>query len=178
MTRETLLLHTCCGPCSTAVLEQLMPEYEITLYFCNPNLDSEAEFAQRLEAQEIVAKHFAVPLETEAYDPQAFSASTTDLASEPEGGERCKYCFSMRLESTANLAEARGFSAFGTTLSVSPHKDADLLNEIGTGLSVAYDVPYLAADFKKKEGYRRSVAIARELQLYRQNYCGCVYSKP
>jgi len=154
-----------------------MPEYDVTLYFCNPNLDTETEFTRRLTAQETVAEHFSVPLVIEPYDPQVFSAHAVGFASEPEGGERCKTCFTMRLESAAKLAKARGFSIFGTTLSVSPHKNADLLNEIGADAGAVYGIPYLAADFKKKDGYRRSVAIARELQLYRQNYCGCLYSK-
>jgi len=174
--RERLLLHTCCGPCSTAVLEQVIPDYDVTLYFCNPNLDSETEFARRLVAQETVAEHLGVPLLVEPYDPQVFSAHTIGLAAEPEGGARCRHCFTIRLEDTAKLAKARGFSVFGTTLSVSPHKDANLLNEIGADLGAQHDVPYLVADFKKNEGYRRSVAIARELGLYRQNYCGCLYS--
>jgi len=173
---KTLLLHTCCGPCSTAVLEQVMPEFDVTLYFCNPNLDSETEFTKRLLAQETVAEYYSVPLIAAPYDPQVYMARVSGLEAEPEGGVRCEHCFSLRLADTAKLAQARGFDLFGTTLSVSPHKDADLLNEIGSRLEVQYGIPYLRADFKKKEGYRRSVAIARGLLLYRQNYCGCLYS--
>lgn len=177
MTRPGLLLHTCCGPCSTTVLEQVMPDFDITLHFCNPNLDSHTEFARRLEAQQTVAEHFSVPLVIEPYESQRFSALTAGLESEPEGGARCKHCFTMRLADTAKLAKKKGFSIFGTTLSVSPHKDADLLNEIGAQLETQFGISYLSADFKKKGGYHRSAAIARELGLYRQNYCGCLYSK-
>ena len=153
-----------------------MPAFDVTLYFCNPNLDSEAEFTRRLEAQEIVAAHFGVAHIVAPYEPQVFSVLASGFEAEPEGGVRCRYCFRNRLENTAKMARARGFSAFGTTLSVSPHKDADLLQEIGVQLEAEYGVPYLAADFKQREGYRRSAAIARELALYRQNYCGCLYS--
>jgi len=157
-------------------LEQVMPDFDVTLYFYNPNLDSEAEFTRRLTAQETVAEHFSVPLVMVPYDPAAYMTRIAGLESEPEGGTRCEHCFTLRLEDTAKLAQARGFDRFGTTLSVSPHKDADLLNEIGARLERSQGIPYLKADFKKKEGYRRSVAIARELLLYRQNYCGCLYS--
>ena len=153
-----------------------MPDFEVTLYFCNPNLSSEAEFTRRLAAQEIVAAHYSVPLMMAPYDPQAYLARISGLEAEPEGGMRCRHCFTLRLEDTAKLAKAHGFDRFGTTLSVSPHKDADLLNEIGSRLEMEYGIPYLRADFKKKEGYRRSAAIARELSLYRQNYCGCLHS--
>jgi len=113
---------------------------------------------------------------TAPYEPASFVAATSGLEDAPEGGARCVCCFTERLEETVQKAKALGFSMFGTTLSVSPHKDADLLNEIGSGLGVQHALPYLAADFKQKEGYRRSAAIARSLALYRQNYCGCQYS--
>jgi len=157
-------------------LEQVMPDFDVTLYFCNPNLNSEAEFVKRLAAQETVAAHFGVPLMVAPYDSEAYAARISGLEAEPEGGARCECCFALRLEDTVKLAMARGFDRFGTTLSVSPHKDADLLNEIGARLERQYGIPYLAADFKKKEGYHRSAAIARALLLYRQNYCGCLYS--
>jgi len=175
-TRPSLLLHTCCGPCSTAVLERLADDFRVTLYFYNPNLDTEAEHTRRLEAQQTVAAYFGAELLTAPYDPDQFTSVTQGLEHEPEGGSRCASCFTRRLEETARLAKERELAYFTTTLSVSPHKNADLLNEIGTRLGEQYGIRYLTADFKKQDGYRRSVALAKELGLYRQTYCGCQHS--
>jgi len=174
---QKLLLHTCCGPCSTAVLEALTPDYDLTLYFYNPNLDSAEEYTKRLTAQQTAAAHAAVELIAEPYDPNPFTDRTAGLESTPEGGARCTHCFTLRLEQTAKFAKTHGFDRFTTTLSVSPHKNADLLNQIGTNLAAQHGIPYLPVDFKQKNGYHRSVAIAKDLKLYRQPYCGCQYSR-
>jgi len=175
-----LLLHSCCGPCSAAVLERLGEHFAVTLFFYNPNVSTEAEYERRLAAQKTVVEQLAVrypvTLITAPYDPAPFERIAAGREAEPEGGLRCTHCFTLRLEETAKRAKADGFSVFTTTLSVSPHKDAKRLNEIGLALGEQYQVSYLPADFKKKDGYRRSVAIAEKLGLYRQSYCGCQWS--
>ena len=174
--RPSLLLHTCCGPCSTSVLERLADDFCVTLYFYNPNLDSEVEHTRRLAAQQAVSDRLGTELIISSYTPAAFKAVTTGLEAEPEGGVRCARCFALRLGETAKCAKEKDFDYFTTSLSVSPHKNADLLNEVGAQIGAQVDVAYLAADFKKQNGYRRSVALAKAFGLYRQNYCGCSHS--
>ena len=173
----SLLLHSCCGPCSTAVIERLAAHFAITIYFYNPNIHDEAEYYRRLESQVMVLRAFPtahpVKLIAAAHDPAQFEAVAAGFEAEPEGGLRCTHCFTLRLEETARLAKEQGFSAFATTLSVSPHKDAERLNQIGAALGERVDLPFLYGDFKKKDGYRRSVALSEQLGLYRQDYCGC-----
>jgi len=177
---STLLLHSCCGPCSAAVLERLGEHFAVTLYFYNPNIHPEAEYQKRLEAQKTVLERmtprYPAKLLAAPYDPQPFAAVTAGLEREPEGGARCTRCFFLRLEETAKLAHAQGFDYFTTTLTVSPHKDPERLNETGSRLGEEYHVAYLPADFKKKGGYQRSVELAKAWGLYRQNYCGCLYN--
>ena len=172
-----LLLHSCCGPCSTAVLERLAAHFAPTIYFYNPNIDSEAEYQRRLESQRLAIEGTSAPhpvsLIAAPYDPAPFESAATGLESEPEGGLRCTHCFTLRLEETAKLAKAEGFPYFTTTLTVSPHKDAERLNQIGAALGEKYGITYLCGDFKKKDGYRRSIALSEKLNLYRQAYCGC-----
>ncbi|MCL2367727.1 MAG: epoxyqueuosine reductase QueH [Oscillospiraceae bacterium] len=170
---EKLLLHSCCGPCSTAVLEQLRGQYAPTLYFDNPNIGPESEYWKRLESQRLVTDN----LIEAPYDPTRFLTAIAGLEQEPEGGLRCTRCFTLRLEETARLAVREGFPYFTTTLTVSPHKDAAGINQIGAALGEAYGVTYLARDFKRDGGYQRSVALSKELGLYRQTYCGCVFSQ-
>jgi len=162
------------------VLERLGERFSVTLYFYNPNIDSETEYQRRLEAQRRVAEElrvrYPVQLIAAPYDPAPFAAVAEGFGAESEGGARCDRCFALRLEETAKLAKVQGFEYFTTTLSVSPRKDAGRLNEIGAALGEAYGVPYLVADFKKKGGYQRSVELAAALQLYRQGYCGCGFS--
>jgi len=159
------------------VLEGLGERFAVTLYFYNPNILPEAEYQRRLEAQKTVversAPSYPITLRSALYDPLPFLRVREGLEAIPEGGERCGRCFLLRLEATAQLAKAEGFDYFTTTLSVSPHKDAERLNEIGTSLGEAYGVVYLPADFKKKGGYQRSVALSQAWGLYRQSYCGC-----
>ena len=177
----SLLLHSCCAPCSSYVLEYLSQFFHITIYFYNPNISYEEEYQRRIEEQIRLIGSLPVknPIQFRQgiYEPERFYELSKGLEACPEGGERCFLCYELRLEETAKLAKAEGFDYFTTTLSISPHKNAARLNEIGERLSGKYDTPYLGADFKKKNGYKRSIELSREYQLYRQDYCGCIYSK-
>lgn len=175
--RPKLLLHSCCGPCSSYVTEYLTQYFDLTVYFFNPNIYPPAEYQRRLDTQKSLldATEWAVLTESE-YDHAEFLEAVRGLEMEPEGGARCLPCFRIRLEQTAKRAAAMGFPYFATTLTVSPHKNADLLNEIGETLGKKYGVIWLPSDFKKKEGYKRSIELSREYGLYRQNYCGCEFS--
>ena len=177
--RPSLLLHSCRGPCSTAVLEVLCPHFAVTLLYYDPNIQPEAEYALRLENQLRVLRelHPEVALLPCEYDGAAFTAAARGLEGEPEGGTRCTACFRLRLEYTARAAAEGGFEFFCTTLSVSPHKDAERLNAIGAELGEKYGVRFLPCDFKKGGGYKRSSDPSRSLGLSRQDYCGCLYSK-
>ena len=177
--RPSLLLHSCCGPCSSAVLERLCAHFEVTVLYYNPNIEPEEEYRHRLREQERLLSLLPgnVPLLPCAYDHEAFSAFAESMADCPEGGERCLACFALRLHYTARQAKAHGFEYFTTTLSVSPHKNADNLNRVGEAAGRAAGVKYLMADFKKKNGYLRSLQLSREYGLYRQDYCGCRYGR-
>lgn len=178
--KPTLLLHACCAPCSSAVLEYLYKHFKITLFFYNPNISPESEFNYRLEELKrlIVEMNYNdIEIVVPDYDNNEFEALAKGLENLPEGDKRCKKCYRLRLAKTAEYAKENGFDYFTTTLSVSPYKNAQLLNEIGSELEKEYGTPYLYSDFKKKEGYKRSCELSREYNLYRQNYCGCIYSK-
>lgn len=179
--RPRLLLHACCAPCSSYTLEYLAAYFDITVLFYNPNIAPAAEYDFRAaELARYIAEASCgagVKLRVEPYDPTPFFGMARGLWDLPEGGERCKKCYRLRLAETARIAAAEGFDYFCTTLSISPHKDAEALNCIGGELAAACGVPYLFSDFKKKGGYARSIVLSREYGLYRQNYCGCVYSK-
>lgn len=176
-----LLLHSCCAPCSSYVLEYLTQFFHITIYYYNPNISFEEEYQRRIEEQKRLIRELPVknPIHylQGDYETGRFYELAKGLESSPEGGERCFRCYELRLEETAKLAKKEGFDYFTTTLSISPHKNAAKLNEIGERLARKYDTPYLIADFKKKNGYKRSIELSREFKLYRQDYCGCVYSK-
>ncbi len=178
--RPTLLLHSCCGPCSSAVIERLAEHFRLTLYYYNPNIEPEAEYRRRLAEQErlLTLLPGGLSLLPCEYDHDAFSAFAQAMADEPEGGKRCLSCFALRLGQTARAAKKNGFEYFTTTLSVSPHKNAEALNAIGEGIARQLGVRYLTADFKKKNGYLRSLQLSKAFDLYRQDYCGCLYSKP
>lgn len=179
--RPRLLLHVCCAPCSSYVLEYLCRYFDITACFYNPNIAPKSEYDYR--AQELVRLTNQMPLSApvacriEDYGPSAFIAIAKGLENEPEGGERCTACYRLRLTETAKIAATEGYDYFTTTLSISPLKDAVRLNTIGAELSQKYSVPYLFSDFKKREGYKRSIQLSAEYNLYRQDYCGCVFSK-
>jgi len=178
--RPTLLLHSCCGPCSSAVLERLIEHFQVTVLYYNPNIEPEEEYRHRLSEQERLLSLLPgnIPLLPCEYDHSAFAAFAEGMADCPEGGDRCLACFALRLNETAKQAKAHGFEYFTTTLSVSPHKNAENVNRIGEAAGRQAGVKYLFADFKKKNGYLRSLQLSKEYDLYRQDYCGCLYSKP
>lgn len=177
-TKPKLLLHSCCGPCSSYVLEYLSKYFEITLYYYNPNIYPPEEYEKRLINQEkVVEKTGWATLMPSKYDHGEFLTAVKGLETEPEGGARCTECFKIRLLKTAKAARNGGFDYFATTLSVSPHKNAALLGELGEKIGEEYGVKHLPSDFKKREGYKRSIELSKELDLYRQDYCGCEFSK-
>ena len=176
--KPALLLHSCCGPCSSAVLERLCGYFRVTLLYYNPNIEPEEEYLHRLSEQKRLLSLLPedIPMLECGYDHEAFNAFAPAMADAQEGGERCLACFALRLNYTAEQAKKHGFEYFTTTLSVSPHKNADQVNRIGGEAGKNHDVKYLFADFKKKNGYLRSLELSREYNLYRQDYCGCRYS--
>ena len=177
--RPTLLLHSCCGPCSSAVIERLREHFRLTVLYYNPNIEPEEEYLHRRAEQQRLLALLGddtgwLPCE---YGHEAFEAFAPGLAEEPEGGKRCLACFALRLNATAEAARDHGFEYFTTTLSVSPHKNAENVNRAGEEAARRFGVRYLYADFKKKNGYLRSLQLSAEYGLYRQDYCGCLYSK-
>lgn len=175
--KPTLLLHACCGPCSTYVLEYLSRYFDITLFYYNPNIYPRDEYQLRLDTQrDLLDRTGWAKLVEGIYDHSAFLAAVKGYEAEPEGGARCKFCFIQRMEEAAKVAADKKYDYFATTLSVSPHKDASLLGKIGEEMEARYGVKHLPSDFKKKEGYKRSVTLSREFGLYRQDYCGCEFS--
>ena len=179
--KKKLLLHVCCGPCSSYVLEYLNKYFDITIYYYNPNIDTEEEFDKRVDEVKRLTKEaiFAkdVKVIVAPYEKELFDKLASGLEEEPEGGARCKKCYYLRLKKTCEYAKANNFDYFTTTLTISPYKDADALNEIGKKLSEEYNINYLYSDFKKKNGYKRSIELSHIFNLYRQDYCGCIYSK-
>ena len=177
----TLLLHACCAPCSSYVLEYLSEYFQITLFYYNPNISPLDEYQKRVEEvkrliSELPVK-YPVRFQEGTYDAGRFFALAKGHEQEPEGGERCFSCYALRLEEAAQAAKAGGFDYFTTTLSISPYKNAEKLNEIGLALEKKYGVRYLTSDFKKRNGYKRSIELSAQYHLYRQDYCGCVFSK-
>ncbi len=176
-----LLLHSCCAPCSSYVLTYLSKYFDITVLYYNPNISPKEEYELRKAEQirfiqEASFLHPVSFLECD-WEPERFTEIATGLETIPEGGARCFRCYELRLRKTAELAKEHGFDYFTTTLSISPLKNAQKLNEIGEKLSKEYGVSHLPADFKKKEGYKQSILLSKEYHLYRQDFCGCVYSK-
>jgi predicted adenine nucleotide alpha hydrolase (AANH) superfamily ATPase len=176
--RKKLLLQCCCGPCSSYVLEYLTQYFNVSVLYFNPNIQPQEEYEKRLSWMRAVAKRYpkTVTLLECEYRGEEFDALSLGLENEPEGGARCVKCFELRLRETARLAEEGSFDYFCTTLSVSPHKDEQRINEIGLALENEFKVKWLPADFKKREGYKRSIELSKEYGLYRQNYCGCLFS--
>lgn len=188
--KPSLLLHSCCGPCSTAVIEQLAGEFNITVFYYNPCITDEAEYKRRKESQiKFIEAYNNERLDpTKAtdrsvirfmegpYNPGTFLALCKGFEQEPEGGTRCAICFRQRLEKTAETASMAGCDIFGTTLTVSPHKSYKAISEIGNELAIRYAISFLDRDFKKKDGFKRSIELSKQYGLYRQNYCGCVFS--
>lgn len=177
----TLLLHSCCAPCSSYVLEYLTNYFYITILFYNPNITSKEEYDKRLnELKRLVEElpHYnKIEIVEARYEPKEFIDIAKGLETLPEGRERCFKCYRLRLEEAAKYAKSNNYDFFTTTLSISPHKNAEKLNEIGEELSSIYKINYLYADFKKKGGYQRSIELSKKYDLYRQDFCGCIYSK-
>lgn len=176
-----LLLHSCCAPCSSYTLEYLSRYFDITVYYFNPNISPKQEFDKRFEEQKRLISQMPfknrVTLVEGDYNYDDFLEIAKGLENVPEGGERCFRCYKMRLENTARLAKEQGFDYFCTTLSISPLKNSQKINELGFEIEEKYGVKWLPSDFKKREGYKRSIQLSREYSLYRQNFCGCVFSK-
>ena len=195
-TRPRLLLHSCCAPCSSYVMEYLREHFCITVFYYNPNITASEEYDYRLEEEKRLIEAYNRQVETQdftgmnstpkagkieileaPYDPENYLAAVKGYENCPEGGERCGICFEMRLRKTAEAALAGGYDFFTTTLTISPLKNAGMLNEIGERVGEQYGVKFLPSDFKKKNGYKRSIELSKCFDLYRQNFCGCAFSK-
>lgn len=176
-----VLLHSCCAPCSSACLERLAPDAHIMLFFYNPNIIPEAEYHYRLDELHRLVHEMPLPETPDIlagqYDPERFLAFAHHMADEPERGTRCQMCIRLRLEEAAKAARRTGADFFATTLTLSPHKDAVFINACGEELAAKYGVAWLPTDFKKKEGYKRSIELSKRYDLYRQNFCGCPFSR-
>ncbi len=183
----TLLLHSCCAPCSSYCMEYLRDFFRITVFYYNPNITEEAEYRKRVKEEIRLIETYNRQVEEYRkakieiiegdYEPDCFWKMAKGLENCPEGGERCFGCYELRLRKTAELAKEQGFDYFTTTLTISPLKNAGKLNEIGERLALEYGIRWLPSDFKKRGGYQRSIELSKEYDLYRQNYCGCVFSK-
>lgn len=174
---KRLLLHSCCGPCSTQVIDFLKNDYDITIYYYNPNIDTEEEYRHRLSEQKRYCKIVNIPIIEENFNPSEFLEVVKGLENEKEGGARCSVCFKIRLLKTAQKAKELGFDCFGTTLTVSPHKNAIVINAIGKNISFREGIEFLEGNYKKQDGYKKSIEFSKKYNLYRQNYCGCKFSK-
>ncbi|MDD2217173.1 MAG: epoxyqueuosine reductase QueH [Eubacteriales bacterium] len=183
--KPSVLLHSCCGPCSTSVVERLYTDYDVTVLFYNPNITDEYEYILRTDSQKKFIDAFN---ETQAlgdkvgfiegeYFPDKFLEAVAGFEQEPEGGLRCTKCFDMRLDYTAAKAKMLGYDAFTTTLTVSPHKNFNVISSIASSISFIYGVAFLDMDFKKKAGFQRSIELSKKYDLYRQRFCGCLFSK-
>lgn len=176
----SLLLHSCCGPCSSYCIEYLSSYFKITVFYYNPNIYPKEEYYQRVKEQqrfiEAFPTKYPVSFIEGDYDTESFYEIAKGLENEPEKGLRCHKCYALRLKRTAQVAKEKGFDFFTTTLTISPMKDSQVLNEIGIRIGTEIGVKWLVSDFKKKEGYKRSTELSREYDMYRQDYCGCVYS--
>lgn len=175
--KPKLLLHCCCAPCASACIEYLAPHFELTAYYYNPNITRAEEYAKRRDELKRLCGIYGVEVKDGGYDGELFLSRTRGLENEPERGRRCRICFFLRLGTTAREAAAGGYDYFATTLTLSPLKDAVVINSVGDEMAEIFGVKYLRSDFKKKDGYKRSLELSREYGLYRQNYCGCVYSE-
>ena len=177
--KKRLLLHSCCAPCSSAVISRLRDYFDITILYYNPNIEPIEEYLRRKEEQVRFLKEFDsnIKILDIDYDNESFKKISKNLEHEKEGGARCHKCYYLRLEKTLKIAIDNNFEYFGTTLTVSPYKNSDYINEIGLKLEASYNstVKYLVSDFKKREGYKRSIELSKQYNLYRQDYCGCLY---
>ena len=176
-----ILLHSCCGPCSTWCITKLTKYFDITVLYYNPNIEPQEEYEKRKKEQIKFINEFKPINKLDFmdcdYDNLVFEKMANGLEKEPEGGKRCHKCYELRLQKTAEIAKNEGYDFFGTTLTVSPYKNSQIINEIGEKIAKAMDVKFLYSDFKKEDGYKKSIELSKEYELYRQNYCGCHYSK-
>ena len=176
--KKRLLLHTCCAPCSPYVVELLQREFEVIAFFYNPNIHPLEEYQHRLEETKQFCKKARIELITGNYDVDQWFHLTRGMEKEKEGGKRCKLCYQMRLEKAVSVAKKNSCSHLTTTLTVSPHKKAAVINQIGSELQKGYSITFYEADFKKHDGFKKSCELSKEYGFYRQNYCGCIYSMP
>lgn len=180
--KKKLLLHSCCAPCSSYVISYLTNYFDITILYYNPNIYPYEEYLKRKEEQirliNTIDKINKLDIIDCEYDNERYKELIKGLEKEPEKGLRCNVCYELRLEKTAKIAKEQNYDYFCTTLSVSPYKNANLINEIGKKLGETYNIKWLYSDFKKKDGYKKSIELSQKYNLYRQNYCGCIYSKP
>ena len=181
--KQKMLLHSCCGPCSSAVIMRLVEQFDLTIFYYNPNIYPEQEYLKRKSEQiklleSLKEEGIQVGFLDADYDPETYEKFVCGLENEREGGARCEKCFELRLDKTAKVAKENSFDIFTTTLTVSPYKNAPLINKIGTQMSEKYQIEYLVSDFKKKDGYKTSIELSKKYDLYRQHYCGCKYSLP
>lgn len=176
----TLLLHSCCAPCSSYVLEYLSQYFAITIFYYNPNIFPEVEYSHRVQEQkefiEKIPHKYPIQFQEGSYDTKRFYDTVRGFETLPEGGERCYHCYELRLLEAAKIAKEGQYDYYTTTLSISPYKNAAWLNEIGERIAIEYQIQYLPSDFKKKNGYKRSIELSEKYNMYRQDYCGCVYS--
>ena len=180
--KKKILLHSCCAPCSSYVISYLINYFDITILYYNPNIYPYEEYIKRKNEQiklikELKSKNKIDIIDCD-YDNEVYNELIKGLENEPERGNRCTICYKMRIEKTAIIAKEKKYDYFCTTLSVSPYKNANLINEIGKELEAKYNVKWLYSDFKKKDGYKKSIELSKKYNLYRQDYCGCIYSKP
>jgi len=173
--KKKMLLHSCCGPCSTVVIERLKGDFDLTVFYFNPNIEPFEEYEKRKSEQKKVCDAFNVKFLDFDYENSLWRTFVQGFENEPEGGARCEKCFYFRLIKTAEFAKKHGFEIFATTLSVSPHKNSNVINAVGKQIEKEVEIEFLPESFKKKDGYLRSINLSKELELYRQNYCGCLY---
>lgn len=177
--KPTLFLHSCCAPCSSYCIEELVKFFRLTVFYYNPNIDTDEEYEKRKNEQKRFIAEFAPEVEFigEEHESEEFYKAVKGLENEPEGGKRCRVCFALRLSKTVEKAKENGYEFFATTLTISPLKNAKVINEVGFELERTYGVKYLPTDFKKRGGYLRSTVLSERYGIYRQNYCGCVFSR-
>lgn len=179
--KPKLLLHACCAPCSSYVLEELVNYFDITIFYYNPNMNDLEEYNKRFDQFNILIKGMKledkVKIINGEYEQTTFYKFANSYANEKEGNTRCHLCYRLRLEETAKYAKNNNYDFFATTLTVSPYKNSDVINEIGNELERIYNISYLPSDFKKRNGYKRSIELSKKFNLYRQQFCGCIYSK-
>jgi predicted adenine nucleotide alpha hydrolase (AANH) superfamily ATPase len=176
--KPRFLLHVCCANCLFHPFTILSENFEVCLYFYNPNIHPDSEYIKRLEYVNLVSEIYKAPLIVDRYEKKMWIKRTMSLNSEPEGGSRCELCFKIRLEKTAKTAKKMGFDFFGTTLTISPHKNQAAVNYAGTVISKKENIEFYVADFKKKDGFKKTMQLSHEHKIYRQSYCGCMYSLP